>query len=352
MTGSKIKPEMVTLARRAKGFSQKDLADSINMSPAYVWKMETESRILPDEILNRLSSVLDCPSGFFFEDWTIYPVRAPHYRKRAALSAQTREMVEAIANIQRMHVHKLLRGIELKTNYLPMELDDFDGSPQKIAQATRQHWRLPSGPVKNIMSIIEGAGIIVIKSDFGTRLLDGFTISDNFNPPVIYINKDLPGDRQRFTLAHEVAHLIMHSYMTENMEKEADIFAAEFLMPEVEIKPDLISLTLQKLATLKKKWLVSMGALLYRAKDLFGADFTNQYDYLVKQMSRLGYRLREPSELDVPFEEPALLKKFFSMYEERGITKKMLAESFPATYSFFSKLYECPTNPFIKEKMA
>ncbi len=144
----------------------------------------------------------------------------------------------------------------------------------------------------------------------------------------------------------------MHSYMTENMEKEADIFAAEFLMPEVEIKPDLVSLTLHKLASLKRKWLVSMGALLYRAKDLFGADFINQYDYLVKQMSRLGYRLREPSELDVPFEEPALLNKLFSMYEERGITKKMLADSFPATYSFFFKLYADPINPFIKEKLA
>ena len=69
-------------------------------------------------------------------------------------------------------------------------------------------------------------------------------------------------------------------------------------------------------------------------------------------MSRLGYRLREPSELDVPFEEPALLNKLFSMYEERGITKKMLADSFPATYSFFFKLYADPINPFIKEKLA
>ena len=62
--------------------------------------------------------------------------------------------------------------------------------------------------------------------------------------------------------------------------------------------------------------------------------------------------MSEPQELDIPFEEPALLKKLFSLYEERGITKKMLADSFPATYSFFSKLYEEPSNPFAKAKMA
>ena len=77
-----------------------------------------------------------------------------------------------------------------------------------------------------------------------------------------------PTDRARFTLAHELAHLIMHRIPTPDSEGEADRFASEFLMPARDIAADLNGFSLQKAAVLKPYWRVSMAALIQHAEDL------------------------------------------------------------------------------------
>ena len=48
------------------------------------------------------------------------------------------------------------------------------------------------------------------------------------------MNSDMPGDRHRFNLAHELGHALMHRHSTGECESEANRFAAEFLMPKEE----------------------------------------------------------------------------------------------------------------------
>ena len=58
--------------------------------------------------------------------------------------------------------------------------------------------------------------------------------------PVILINATSPTDRKRLTIAHELGHLVLHSVdVTEELEIEANWFAAEFLMPAEVIRPQL-----------------------------------------------------------------------------------------------------------------
>ena len=126
----------------------------------------------------------------------------------------------------------------------------------------------------------------------------------------------------RFTLCHELGHIIMHqdAMVAPDMEKQADEFAAEFLMPEIEIRPYLTDLSLEKLATLKQFWKVSMAALLKRATDL-GVITHRQARTLWMQMGKAGYRTREPVELDLPVEKPSLEKEIVDTYiEDMGYT--------------------------------
>ena len=109
----------------------------------------------------------------------------------------------------------------------------------------------------------------------------------------------MPGDRQRFTLAHELGHLVMHDVPTEEMEDEADKFASEFLMPEAQIQGQLHALSMRKLWELKSRWKVSMAALVKRAETL-GCITASQTRYLWIQLSKSGYRLEEPAELAIP----------------------------------------------------
>lgn len=111
--------------------------------------------------------------------------------------------------------------------------------------------------------------------DFGTERVDSRIVLTHSGYPIIVYNKSLLGDRQRFTLAYELGHLVLHSSLSDfgdrDIDHEANLFAAEFLMPANDIRPDFKDgLTIQKLADLKKKWKVSMQALLYRAHDLEG----------------------------------------------------------------------------------
>ena len=105
----------------------------------------------------------------------------------------------------------------------------------------------------------------------------------------------------RLTLAHELGHLVMHEHPTEDMEREADRFAAEFLMPEQDVALELYPMSLERAAALKTRWRVSMAALIRRARDL-GKLTTWQYKNLFVQLGRLGYRTNEPN--PIAFEEP------------------------------------------------
>jgi len=119
-------------------------------------------------------------------------------------------------------------------------------------------------------------------------------------PPMIFINKNIPGDRWRFTLAHELAHLVMHDTPTETMEDEADAFASEFLVPRDEVESQFsrcANIRLQDLANLKPFWKVSMGMLLMKASKLGFID-SNQNRYLWSQMAKMGYKTKEPNEIE------------------------------------------------------
>jgi Zn-dependent peptidase ImmA (M78 family) len=109
-------------------------------------------------------------------------------------------------------------------------------------------------------------------------------------PPVFFVHEDVPGDRERWTLAHEIGHVVMHHQPTDgDIEEEANLFGNEFLTPAEEIGPDLLNMTLQKAAELKLYWKVSMQAIIVRAYQCRKIT-RNQFSYLFRQLSAKGYR--------------------------------------------------------------
>lgn len=67
--------------------------------------------------------------------------------------------------------------------------------------------------------------------------MDGVTMHAPDTLPCIFLNRSQPADRLRFSLAHELGHLIMHRVPTLQMEEEANAFAAAFLAPAKDIRP-------------------------------------------------------------------------------------------------------------------
>lgn len=311
-----VNPNMIVLARQLRGRTQSSLARSLKMSQGNVSKMEQGLYSVTDETLEALSATLEVPKSFFFESGGIYVPGMKYHRKRKSVPKKTLAKIDAALNVRMRNIQKLLHSAELisyeELQY--MEVEEY-GSPEAIARALREFWRVPRGPIRSVTSLLEDAGIPVVEMDFETRKLDGLTLITKDAPPIVFINKDIPGDRMRFTLAHELGHIVMHANRppVEDEDTQADRFAAEFLMPAEEIRRDLRNLNLQKLADLKQFWKVAMSALVKRAGDLEVLT-PGQVRYLFIQMSKMGWRTREPESIEVPRETTSLLQELIDLH--------------------------------------
>ncbi len=199
-------------------------------------------------------------------------------------------------------------------NYPKWNLE-VDGSASMCAKYLREYWKIPKGRISNLTEILEDNGFVIIEMDLSGT--DGFSVLSENNTPIIFINKNMAGDRFRMTVAHEVLHFILHHGQKistdRDIEEEVREAASELLLPLKEVESQLRVLSLSKLADLKMYWLVSMQALLVKAgkNDIITQ---HQYQYLWKQMSAAGYRKKEP--VEVPKEKPTLFNELITTHLE------------------------------------
>lgn len=313
--------EMLILARESRGLTQTNLARQASFSQGEISKFENGLRLPTEEQVRRLALHLKYPEPFFYlnEVMRDFGSGCVYHRKRKTAPETKLRQLLALANLRRIQVRQLLNSVTPNTEFQfeMMDIDEFDG-PADVARALRAVWKVPPGPVQNVIRLIESAGGIVVMADFGTDKVDALSQWIPGMPPLFLVNTRIPIDRLRFTLMHEVGHIVMHRFPTETMEKEADAFAAEFLMPEREIKPQLRNLSLVRLAALKPYWRVSMAALLYRAGEV-DAITPRIRTYLWMQMGKHGYRTHEP--VSIAPEEPCTLKELIDLHKtELGYT--------------------------------
>jgi Zn-dependent peptidase ImmA (M78 family) len=291
--------------------TQQELARRLRITQGYLSKIEQGIYEASNEILERAAQVLDYPTALFFEAYRPHPLGLGFYRKHKTLPSRLKSEIDSHVNLHCMRIQKMIRPVELvESKVVERSIDEY-GSPEAIARAIREYWRVPRGPIQNMIDVLEDAGIIVVKMFFASRQFSGVHIPTEQLIYIILINAIMPTDRERFTLAHELGHIIMHRLPTENMEEEANRFAGEFLMPSQEIASEFYKVSLEKLAALKQYWKISMAAILEQALKL-SAISERKYRSLRIELAK--YRLQEPQELDPPTETPELLHELINLY--------------------------------------
>ena len=308
---NQFNPEMLILARESRGLTQSELAKRISVRQGNISKIEAGNLPVSSDLLNTIAHELDYPTHLFFQNDRVFGFNSTvfFHRKRATMPDRILRKLHARVNLERIRISRLFQDTELEINrFRHIEPADYKNDIQTIATLVRGTWQLPSGPVRNLIQAIENAGGIVVQFDFETPLADAISEWVPNHPPLFFVNihPAITGDRMRLTLAHEIGHVILHKFPNPNMEEQANEFAAEFLMPEDEIKSSLRNLSLPKLAELKEYWKVSMAALVRRAFEL-DTITQDQYKYLMVKFSAAGFRTREPISTDVAIEKPSLL---------------------------------------------
>jgi Zn-dependent peptidase ImmA (M78 family)/transcriptional regulator with XRE-family HTH domain len=312
-----INPKMIVLAREARGLSQQELAEKIKLHKANVSRLENGDTKIHRETIMAISAATCFPPQFFTQQGNFIPVNLA-YRKREKVHLKLLTPIEAQMNIIRRHAQFVTRALDKEVPQLRAFEVTEERTPSIIAELVRKKWNIGSGVIENMVTVLERQGIIISSFDFGTERVDSRSMFTDDKYPIIFLNRNLLGDRLRYSLAYELGQLIMHTHSVVPSErdiiKEANEFAAAFLMPKEEILKDFEEgITLSMLANLKTKWKVSMISLLYRADDL-GLITTNQKRYLIQQFNEQNIRRREPIELDVSKENPTLLKKLIKRY--------------------------------------
>ncbi len=319
---------MVTLAREAVGLTQTALAHKVGISQAFISKIENGFEIPTQVLQDEIASACGVPSEFFEQSEGILGESLVdlYHKKRLTLPAKPLKKANAIANICRNEATRLLRTVEFEDSAPFPNFPIHERAPEEIAQAVRALWRIPAGPLPNLIALIEAAGIPVYVVDLEHEKLSAMSMPGPAGIHVIVLNKRLPPSARRFALAHELGHLTMHSGQPgDDMEHEADRFASAFLMPQEDIRRDFSNLKFSMLGNLKMKWRVSFAALIYRAHAI-GAISSTQYRNLNIQLSKLpSGRKTEPGEFAE--EEPRLLRHVLEHFEsDLGYTRDELQQ--------------------------
>lgn len=314
-----VNSAMLTLARESWGWSQKELADRLGVTQATVSKYENGLLQVSEQDAAEIARVLGYTPELLYQRDQVYGLGSSFlfHRRRATAPVALQRKVQARINILRMQVERLLRGVE--TNFVNsfdvVDAGEVDAEPEKAARIVRAAWRVPFGPVPNVTTAIENAGGIVLKCTFETDLIDAAHFWLPGLPPMFFVNRDIPGDRMRWTLAHEIGHAILHrNYAGADVEDEADRFASEFLLPREEIARHLHGLNLEQAAVLKQHWKVSIAALVRQAHRLDCITPT-KYKNLNASLSSQGYRKNEP--YPIPVEEPGLLRAIVNTHRTK-----------------------------------
>ena len=342
---------MLVLARESRGMTQADLAQVMSresagtpVSQGYVSKAEAGRLEVTGSRLDVYAAALGYPPAVLCADPEIHGVGVGlvHHRKRASLGAPALRRIHAELALARMQASALLALADVKPRhgFRRIPVDDFD-TPSDAAVTLRREWHLAPGAVPRMIGVLEGAGGLVLIRDLGSRELDAVTQWIDGEPPLFLISAHAPADRFRFSLAHELGHVIIHGEpgATPVQERQADEFASEFLMPADAIRAELArrQLDLPRLLGLKHHWGVSMAALLRRASTL-GVISEWQYRNLMVEMSALGYRTQEPGDLtrESPRLIPALVTR---LRRDQGYQPGQLAAAAGLLEDEFTRLY-------------
>lgn len=301
--------DRIEIARRARELTQRELADRIGVSAMAISKMENGELAVSDAIGSKIASETGFPSNFF--ERPVRELPPPLYRKQSAMGQKRLDAIQALASIY-VESHEAITkaaGANLPLKLPHGRRDDIEAA----ASETRRRLGLAlDEPVNHVLREIEQAGCVVIQLPSFEARFDGFSTWCS-GVPVIVTDSGIEGvgDRQRFTAAHELGHLVLHRNTVIDLkqaEDDAHAFAGAFLLPKRAILEDLkaTSLTPHGLAPLKAKWRVAISALFMRAVRLGLVDDSRKTAFF-KDMSRKGWRKREP--IDVPLERPIVLRK-------------------------------------------
>ncbi len=264
--------------RLLKSLSLKKAGDLLHMSASAVLKYEKGQIVPNSEKLIQFANAYDVKVLELLRTFDTPKMKFNSFRKLQKLKGQNLDLLKEIIQnkvadyLEVIELNKYDKvSIKLK-NYLCNTMEDAEKSANKF----REDYKLSiNQPISDLINVLENIGILVIQIDNINDKFKGFDgLTEIVNDiPIIVLLKDTDGARQRFSIAHEIGHLVLN-IKNEQLDKEkmCNLFAGALLMPKEAVinefgkYRDVISF--YELMAFKKEYKVSMAAIVYRLKEL------------------------------------------------------------------------------------
>ena len=328
--------ERLTYARNRKGISMQDIAELLGVQRQYIHKIETEkeNKAFSHQQIQLIAKELGVDSDFFYQkpQNTISHDRL-HFRSVAIpnyICEQARILAEDVVSVcsfvrdfieplglsfPEFHLDGIADSEKIKTDAL------YANELEEVAQKVRDIVGLGDGPLSNMVRVLESQGIVVTYSENISEKVDAFCNNDYF--PIVVRNDKKSPVRCRLDLGHELAHLILHKGINNDIisnpyiEKQANYFSSSLLLPRKSFVAEFPRFNGEripwgKLLELKSRWKVSIASIIMRAHNLSLIN-AETYSKAFIQISSKGWRTKEPmddrNDPDyIELEQPELIK--------------------------------------------
>jgi len=294
--------ERIKIARKKANLSLRGLAEKVGVSAQAISKYERGLDVPSSSILIKLAHALDVHVEYFLRPVTV-SLSSPDYRcytsrlknrDKEVIKSQVQDWLERYLLIDEITSEQ----IEFSFPDIQRKIEHIE-DVERVALALRNHWKLGADPIEHLAETLESQGIKVgmVK---GSNYFDSLILWANGSIPIIAIKQDIPGDRQRLSIAHELGHLILEipsEWDDRQVERTVFRFAGAFLVPEPVVIQELGEhrqrLDPKELYLLKHKYGISMQAWIYRARDLDIISESQMRD-LFKEFKSRGWHRKEP----------------------------------------------------------
>jgi Zn-dependent peptidase ImmA (M78 family) len=348
------------LARHYWGATLQDVADAIGKTRQFASQLEAGKAkpTIEDPIVQILAGKLKVAPGFFFKpSGRQIAEEQAHFRKLATTKASTKQTVLARGSV----FDEVVEYIDKRVRLPIVDFPDYSGVEtaeeiERAAERVRAHWELGLGPISHMVRVVERAGAVVAFFRDASTEVDALSITSR-RPVIVRNDAKQSPFRQRFDIAHELGHLVLHEgHVTgdRKTEGEANRFASAFLLPRstfLKVFPKRGSrLDWAGIRDLKLTFMVSKAAILYRAKSLGLLDDT-QYKGAVISLRNRGEAVEEAEDSLVSKEEGEIITQALQVLSNgHGISVQRLASDIDVTSEFLAEIIPLPNDVPIRAR--
>ncbi|MCD8915408.1 XRE family transcriptional regulator [Staphylococcus simulans] len=372
--------------RLIKGLSRKNLADNINVSEQAIWQYEVKNMMPEINKIYDLSKEFNVKTSYFltkringFNNVSVdkhaiafradnQNVSTKHLNKQFYQAIYLKNLTDYLYSFVKTP-HMYILDLVDEVNAILKDSNSAKKQKEiirKVAKKAREHI-LGNKANNDLLFTLEKSGIIIYEKKIDNDA-DAFSFwSEDDMPYIILGNNKGVAVRRNFDIAHELGHLLLHRHVQFDLltneehkiiENEANVFASEFLLPELEFREDFSKITKKSnpdhFKLLKEKWYVSIQAMGMRAYYLKLIS-SSQYRYFWSSINKKDYRKLEPLDEQIKISHPVKINSLLDLlFRKKVITPQDLLEDLKVEPEFLKEIanidYKLFERYFKKEK--